>query len=368
MKMKTKLLLRALSLTFTLAVVGMLSAESNFCSEAVAQVVAPQDAELWKQLDITEDGWLSGTELQDGTWLKYDTDGDKEVTKDEFMAGRAKEKNKTNAAPVGKKIVEQSVPRKPGYIVGRCTDSAGKPLRSVRIRVFGTTEAGENTNYETKTDANGLYSVRLPNGNFHVGWALFDVAAPAGPAYSLPLHPLDGSNDDAESTPGIVENFVLKISGRISPLKDAQNELSYYGGSISVSGGAIANAGLFDDSYYRFPEGSSLELTLVPQGELADGSTGETLVRRKSVKEGTSFLDIPIGRYEVTVNLIGADGASKPLRVAAARVGLGTSPIRFTPKPEDFGQSATIYFPSNGDSIPVLSLPGASYADVSVQP
>lgn len=277
----------------------------------------------------------------------------------------------TLAAPA-KKVTrlanKQSVKRKPGYIVGRCTNSAGKALRGVRVRVFGTTQAGENTNYETKTDASGFYSVRLPKGNFHVGWAHFDVAAPAGPSYSLPLHPLDGSNDDAKSTPGIVENFVLKISGRISPLKDAQSDLSYYGGSIHVSGGAIANAGFLDDAYYRFPEGSSLEMTLVPQGVLADGSTGKTLVRRKSVAAGTTFLDIPIGRYKVTAKLIGADGASKPLRVAAARVGVGTSPIRFTPKPEDFGQSATIYFPSMGDSIPVLSLPCVSYADVSVQP
>src|SRR5688500_18164748 len=49
------------------------------------------DDALWKRLDITEDGWLDGKEL-DGGWKKSDADGDGEVTKAEFMAGRARER------------------------------------------------------------------------------------------------------------------------------------------------------------------------------------------------------------------------------------------------------------------------------------
>src|SRR5688572_7865184 len=59
-------------------------------------VQAADDEALWKQLDITEDGWLDGKEL-DGGWKKYDADGDTEVTKAEFMAGRAKEQQERTA-------------------------------------------------------------------------------------------------------------------------------------------------------------------------------------------------------------------------------------------------------------------------------
>lgn len=260
------------------------------------------------------------------------------------------------------------VKRRPGHVVGRCVSAQGKPLPGVRIRVFGVTAAGRDVNFEARTGADGLYAVKLPAGNFHVGWALFDAPAPKGPAYSLPLHPVDGSVDDGPSGPGIVENFVLKLSGRISPLADAENELSYYGGTIRLSGGAIPNAGLFDDTRYRFPSGSSLELTLTPQGRMPDGSTGKVHVLRKAVKDGTTFLDVPVGEYTIAASLVTADGTTKPLRVAVARYGTGSHPIRFAPGPDEFAAAGRLYFPSSGDATPLLKMPGVGYAEVYVLP
>lgn len=46
---------------------------------------------LFKRLDSNEDGWLSGTELQKGLWLKYDANADKEVTRREFLSGYSRE-------------------------------------------------------------------------------------------------------------------------------------------------------------------------------------------------------------------------------------------------------------------------------------
>lgn len=59
---------------------------------------AADDDELWKRLDITEDGWLDGKELEGG-WKKYDANGDNEVTKAEFMAGRAKDRPQGGGRP-----------------------------------------------------------------------------------------------------------------------------------------------------------------------------------------------------------------------------------------------------------------------------
>ena len=49
------------------------------------------DDTLWKRLDITQDGWLDGKELEGG-WIRFDNDGDGEVSKREFMDGRTKER------------------------------------------------------------------------------------------------------------------------------------------------------------------------------------------------------------------------------------------------------------------------------------
>ena len=53
-----------------------------------------EDEALWKNLDVTEDGWLDGTELNGG-WARFDTDGDNEVTKSEFLQGWSKERKET---------------------------------------------------------------------------------------------------------------------------------------------------------------------------------------------------------------------------------------------------------------------------------
>ena len=64
----------------------------------VAATGAGEDEALWKRLDTTEDGWLDGKELEGG-WLKFDANGDKELTKAEFLAGRAKERGASHRSP-----------------------------------------------------------------------------------------------------------------------------------------------------------------------------------------------------------------------------------------------------------------------------
>jgi hypothetical protein len=49
------------------------------------------DEKAWPLLDWTDDGFLSGTELDNGRWARFDADRDGRVSKDEFLAGRARE-------------------------------------------------------------------------------------------------------------------------------------------------------------------------------------------------------------------------------------------------------------------------------------
>ena len=48
------------------------------------------EAELFQRADLNRDGWLSGIEV--GAYRGYDADGDGEVTELEFMAGRARDR------------------------------------------------------------------------------------------------------------------------------------------------------------------------------------------------------------------------------------------------------------------------------------
>lgn len=64
---------------------------------ATAQAPAGDDQAEFRRRDITEDGWLDGTETRGVE--QYDTDGDKEITWAEFQAGRAKERGGQPPAP-----------------------------------------------------------------------------------------------------------------------------------------------------------------------------------------------------------------------------------------------------------------------------
>lgn len=68
-------------------------ATAGGCAQQSAEQPAAGAAETPEQefarFDVTESGWLSGTELDACNCRQYDRDGDGEVTKAEFMAGRA---------------------------------------------------------------------------------------------------------------------------------------------------------------------------------------------------------------------------------------------------------------------------------------
>ena len=331
--------------------------------------------------------WILGLTLTPFGIALADSSADKDA---EIAALKARlhklevQKNATNASSKSSKMAKAATPVKsvanpklpplkprPGYIIGRCVDMRGKPLAGVGIRVFGTTQnQGQKTSYETKTNAHGQYAVKLPAGNFALGWAHYFTAAPEGPPYALPLYPIDGSKDDQDSKPGIVEVCVLKISGRISPKKDPSSDLSYYGGYITVEGGALENGNFIDGYNYKFPAGSAVELTLTPQGKLASGLTGQTLVLGRPTERGSigTFLDVPIGAYRATARLIAADGTTTPLRIAAAKFFSGTSPTARPVELADFGAHTKVYFPSRGDSIPLLSYGGVARAPLYVKP
>jgi Ca2+-binding EF-hand superfamily protein len=113
-----------------------------------ATAATTRDPEVaWKLLDWTNDGWLSGTEL-DGKYQRYDADGNGRVTKEEFLKGwkADRDSNPPKPAPQGIKWVEVDA----------------------RNRGFMFKMPGE-----PKIDENGYYLVTLDNGQTTFGVSFF---------------------------------------------------------------------------------------------------------------------------------------------------------------------------------------------------
>ena len=76
--------------SFLFARAAVLFALTTLPAAVIAQDVDRVDyEEEFARYDITEGGWLSGTELDACACREYDADGDGEVTKAEFIAGRS---------------------------------------------------------------------------------------------------------------------------------------------------------------------------------------------------------------------------------------------------------------------------------------
>lgn len=83
---------------------------------AAPETSDPKDEEQFRQLDVSEDGFLSGREAKD--FLKYDADGDKKVSLAEFLAGRAREREA--AKPVdGEKTFRELDKNQDGVLSGK---------------------------------------------------------------------------------------------------------------------------------------------------------------------------------------------------------------------------------------------------------
>ncbi len=207
------------------------------------------------------------------------------------------------AAAEPKEVKLQPMAPRPGFFVGRCVTTQGKPLNNVFINIKGLTAAGQVSYTEVHSNASGIYQMRLPAGNYMILDESWPVTL-GETGYNLPLE-IVGNNDALDISAGIVRDMILRIHGRIGPDFPADKPYSYFGGSIRYAfyGGKYQATGL--------PAGTILETKLVPEGPLADGSAGKTLVLKSQSPPGESyhnFQDIPLGKYTITAHLVGADG------------------------------------------------------------
>ncbi|QOV90014.1 hypothetical protein [Humisphaera borealis] len=256
---------------------------------------------------------------------------------------------------------------KPGHAIGRATFSDGKPIPAFTVVCSGFVgDANRATVTAPATIAHGdakdgTYDLEVPAG-FAANLSAKTAIEYNGKPYKLELWPTDGKLSlrdgkgiGPDTRPGIVRDFVAKISG-LRPGGDDKSpvlrKLAYYGARIDLGDGGIGNRRLNQD----FPKDATVVVRLTPRGPLLDGSKGEPIVKRLPLADMGSnaacVLDIPIGLYDAKVAVAAADGTETPVRV------------RLSGGPQEWQAAVALDFPPQG---PETALSGAKPAALNLQ-
>jgi hypothetical protein len=171
------------------------------------------------------------------------------------------------------------------------------------------------------------------------------------------LHPIDGKPDGTptggfkgQSGPGLVRDFVLKMSGvrigyesyktpEVSYEDDGTMMNSFYGGTVNVT--TIYGMGVLAN---KNPEGSVVTLTFTPLGPLMDGTPAQTLTRSytftdKGLNDSFVIRNIPLGAYTATATLTAPGGTTVPMKFKKTPYGEETTTsqvIEFAPYSLEF--------------------------------
>lgn len=169
---------------------------------------------------------------------------------------------------------------------GSAVDTQGRPLADVEIVVDN--QLLSDSNETGKTGSDGRYRIELPQ--IAATWRVSATHAVEyhGKTYSFPLHP----NDDSAfaGNTGGVRNFQWKLKGK-------RPDGGFYGAFV------VGYTEVGDSSI----DIKDVELTLVPDGPLVDGSEGETVTGKfVSTGDGDAVQDIPLGRYTISAKTGGA--------------------------------------------------------------
>jgi hypothetical protein len=175
-------------------------------------------------------------------------------------------------------------------------DVQGRPLNGVQV--FADHTLYYNTNARGVSDSTGRYRIDVsqPTGSWH---ALAQLRRNYhGQTYTFALDP----NDDTPfaGSAGAVRNFIWRLSG------SKPDGEGVYGGLVTVYADYANFTLVMRD----------VELTLVPDGALVDGSTGAPITRRLlHTADGDAMVDVPVGRYTITARYVPVGGTPRTLMV-----------------------------------------------------
>ncbi|PYE53163.1 carboxypeptidase-like regulatory domain-containing protein [Deinococcus yavapaiensis] len=195
----------------------------------------------------------------------------------------------------------------PNTVSGSVIDERGKPVAGVKIiiepamfrgTIFTSTNAqGRYQSIELNAATNPYYVKAYKEVKYHDQQYCLRMAG-APEAYQ------EAFNAKA----GATRNFVWRIRG-----ESDMPSTPYGGGSW---GGTLAFESVYIDDAHLIDREATIEVTLVPDGPLIDGSKGATITRTIQVLKGLT--DIPVGYYKFSAVLRNANGTKTALRVGSS--------------------------------------------------
>jgi hypothetical protein len=213
-----------------------------------------------------------------------------------------------SACDKSKSNIKPAPGAKAGHLTGKLSDAHGKPLSDVTIKIFGFSNKGEPVRLEKKIKGPAAeYDIEVPDGKYDTPTARIALEY-NDHWYDLPLAAADGTrewNEQHDSAPGMVRDFVWKIAGR-SPNGNADEPDGYWGGTVVFEIGGPAS------------DLADIEITLTPDGPLIDGSDGQAVKFKRKLpwkkKEEHYLFDVPIGKYSARAQIL-YGGTPKPMQL-----------------------------------------------------
>lgn len=237
---------------------------------------------------------------------------------------------------------------RPGYIAGTARSECGQPLPTFKVSAYGFDGQPNEFPYGSPPlgsaiGHNGVYALQTRDNTSHqpVNALVDSIEASAtvayeGHEYVLPLYPTDGeARFEGHSGPGIVRNFVLKVSG-------TKPGRSQYSGQTVVGIGSPAAYSFYGTSMTMFLHlgavaGQTLTVNFTPvTGTLANGCKASAFSRSITLGQydGDSnfiFQDIPLAFYQLTATLHGS--TTQTVRLALQGQDVTTPSVSFEPVP-----------------------------------
>lgn len=188
-------------------------------------------------------------------------------------------------------------------LTGQVLDPAGKPIAGAEIWIKPVSYSGL---IKTTTDAQGRYrSVELNPAIAPYDAQAYKKITYHGEQYCLRM----GGETTADvgvfnARDGAVRNFRWKTQG---PAEGGYDDKTW-GGSFRFYNESVMMDGNIEPN-------EILEVKLIPNGPLLDGSAGEDW--EYTTYAGTGVKDIPVGRYDMSASIVNADGTKTPIKLKA---------------------------------------------------
>ncbi|HSH40093.1 MAG TPA: hypothetical protein VK993_15070 [Chthoniobacterales bacterium] len=192
---------------------------------------ASDPASVFKELDMNQDGQLDGIELRDRKWLSYDSDGNKEITRAEFLSGHA---NATSGETVASRLTGTAT-RKPTTAQqwnrwGEAYLTRGEDAYAMWAFAMGLRS---DPNYKPNLDAMTNYSER---------WAKVTLQEPP-PDAPDPTQNVAANNPNAPSAPVTGQTKNAQVDAAPRSNSDARSGEYRIGDNVEVFYGGQWNPG-----------------------------------------------------------------------------------------------------------------------------